>query len=37
MFFVIILGYAISGPVWWVIKYFQKAEEKKKNVPNSPA
>ncbi len=24
MFFVIILGYAISGPIWWVLKYFSK-------------
>ena len=36
MFFVIILGYAISGPVWWVIKIDrqkrQKAKEKKNNV-----
>ena len=32
MFFVIILGYAISGPIWWVIKFdrqrYQAAKEK---------
>jgi CDP-diacylglycerol--serine O-phosphatidyltransferase len=33
MFFVIILGYTISGPVWWVVKFFQKAKEKKNNIP----
>ena len=35
MAFVIILGYTISGPVWWVIKFSrllaQKARDKKKN------
>lgn len=31
MFFVIMLGYAISGPVWWLIKLDQAAREKKKN------
>jgi CDP-diacylglycerol---serine O-phosphatidyltransferase len=34
MFFVMTLGYAISGPVWWVNKYFQRAKEKKNNVSN---
>jgi hypothetical protein len=33
MFFVIILGYTISGPIWWIIKFFQKAKEKKNNIP----
>ena len=37
MLFVIILGYAISGPIWWVIKYLQKTKEKKNNIPNDPA
>ncbi len=32
MFFVIILGYTISGPIWWIIKFFQKAKEKKNNI-----
>ena len=36
MFFVIILGYVISGPIWWVVKFNrkerQKAKEKKNNV-----
>lgn len=35
MAFVLMLGYAISGPIWWLIKcsrlLAQKAEEKKKN------
>jgi CDP-diacylglycerol--serine O-phosphatidyltransferase len=35
MLFVIMLGYAISGPVWWVIKYdrqrYLAAKEKKNN------
>lgn len=38
MFFVIILGYAISGPVWWVIKFDrqkdQKAGETNQDVKN---
>lgn len=29
MFFIIILGYALSGPIWWAIKYFEKVYEKK--------
>jgi CDP-diacylglycerol--serine O-phosphatidyltransferase len=32
MFFVIVLGYTISGPIWWVVKFFQKAKEKKKII-----
>ena len=28
--FVIMLGYAISGPVWWVVKFGQKITEKAK-------
>ena len=36
MFFVIMLGYALSGPVWWLIKIIrqerQKAKEEKINV-----
>jgi CDP-diacylglycerol---serine O-phosphatidyltransferase len=35
MAFVLFLGYAISGPIWWVIKFSrllaQRAREKKKN------
>ena len=35
MAFIVFLGYAISGPIWWVIKYSrllaQRAREKKKN------
>ena len=37
MLFVIMLGYAISGPVWWVIKMMEKrqeAKEKKNNIKN---
>jgi CDP-diacylglycerol---serine O-phosphatidyltransferase len=43
MAFVLFLGYAISGPIWWVIKFsrllVQKAREKKKNKQqqNPPA
>ena len=37
MFFVIILGYTISGPIWWVIKFLQKTKEKKNNIPNYPS
>jgi CDP-diacylglycerol--serine O-phosphatidyltransferase len=36
MLFVIMLGYAISGPVWWLIKVdrkrYQAAREKKNNI-----
>jgi CDP-diacylglycerol--serine O-phosphatidyltransferase len=32
MFFVLILGYALSGPIWWVVKLVKKYEEKKKNI-----
>jgi CDP-diacylglycerol---serine O-phosphatidyltransferase len=32
MFFVIILGYAISGPIWWLVKYFGKTKEKNSNI-----
>jgi hypothetical protein len=36
MFFVIMSGYAISGPVWWLIKVdrqrSQAAREKKNNI-----
>ncbi|MGD0278521.1 MAG: CDP-diacylglycerol--serine O-phosphatidyltransferase [Smithella sp.] len=36
MFFVIILGYAISGPVWWVIRIdrqkWQEAKRKKNDI-----
>lgn len=36
MLFVIILGYALSGPVWWLIKFdrqrYQAAREKKNDV-----
>jgi CDP-diacylglycerol---serine O-phosphatidyltransferase len=39
MAFVIMLGYAISGPVWWVLKFgkkmTQKAKEKKKIQSNA--
>lgn len=32
MFFVLILGYALSGPIWWGVKFVKKYEEKKKNI-----
>lgn len=32
MLFVIMLGYTISGPIWWVVKYMKKNKEKKKNI-----
>jgi CDP-diacylglycerol--serine O-phosphatidyltransferase len=32
MFFVLILGYALSGPIWWVVKLFRKTKEKKSNI-----
>ena len=32
MFFVFILGYALSGPIWWVVKFVKRYEEKKKNI-----
>jgi CDP-diacylglycerol--serine O-phosphatidyltransferase len=35
MFFVLMLGYAISGPIWWLVKIIwqerQKAKEEKNN------
>lgn len=38
MFFVIFLGYALSGPVWWVIKFdrktYQKAGETNQDMKN---
>ncbi len=33
MLFVIMLGYAISGPIWWVLKFFTK----NKSTENPPA
>jgi hypothetical protein len=34
MFFVMMLGYALSGPIWWLVKISrqerQKAKEEKK-------
>lgn len=39
MFFVIMLGYAISGPVWWVIKLdrkkWQEYKDRKNNIAKS--
>jgi CDP-diacylglycerol--serine O-phosphatidyltransferase len=32
MFFVLILGYALSGPIWWVVKFIKKTKEKKENI-----
>ena len=32
MFFVIFLGYAISGPVWWVLKVFTKNKTEEKTI-----
>ena len=32
MAFVIILGYAISGPLWWVLKFIQKLRKKDLNI-----
>jgi CDP-diacylglycerol--serine O-phosphatidyltransferase len=32
MFFVIFLGYAISGPVWWVLKVFTKNKTEGKTI-----
>lgn len=32
MFFVLLLGYALSGPIWWVVKFFRKTKEKKRNI-----
>jgi hypothetical protein len=30
MAFVIMVGYAISGPIWWVVKFGQKITRKAK-------
>lgn len=32
MLFVIMLGYTISGPIWWAVKYMKRQEAKKKNI-----
>jgi CDP-diacylglycerol--serine O-phosphatidyltransferase len=32
MFFVIMLGYALSGHIWWVVKFIRKNKEKKRNI-----
>jgi CDP-diacylglycerol--serine O-phosphatidyltransferase len=32
MFFVLMLGYALSGPIWWVVKVIRKPKEKKNNI-----
>ena len=32
MAFVIILGYAISGPLWWALKFIQKLRKKDLNI-----
>jgi CDP-diacylglycerol--serine O-phosphatidyltransferase len=31
MFFVLMLGYALSGPIWWVVKFIKNIKEKKSN------
>ena len=35
MIFIIFIGYAISGPLWWVFKFIQKMRQKdlKNDVP----
>jgi CDP-diacylglycerol--serine O-phosphatidyltransferase len=36
MIFIILVGYAISGPLWWLFKFIQKARQKgeeKNNIP----
>jgi hypothetical protein len=32
MFFVLMLGYALSGPIWLVVKIIRKSKEKKNNI-----
>jgi hypothetical protein len=36
MFFVLMLGYALSGPIWWLVKISlkerQEAKEEKNNI-----
>ena len=32
MFFVLMLGYALSGPIWLVVKIIRKPKEKKNNI-----
>lgn len=34
--FVALLGYAISGPIWWLAKFSQKMRRKAKEKKNSP-
>jgi CDP-diacylglycerol--serine O-phosphatidyltransferase len=34
MAFVIMVGYAISGPIWWVVKFGQKLIQKAKEKKN---
>ena len=36
MFFVIMLGYAISGPVWSAVKFMRKIKKNKNDVPIKP-
>ena len=35
--FVIMVGYAISGPIWWVVKFGQKITQKAKEKKNIQA
>ena len=35
MFFVIMLGYALSGPIWWVVKITGKIRQKAKEKINN--
>jgi CDP-diacylglycerol--serine O-phosphatidyltransferase len=34
--FVAMLGYAISGPIWWLAKFSQQTRRKAKEKKNSP-
>jgi CDP-diacylglycerol--serine O-phosphatidyltransferase len=35
MFFVIMLGYALSGPIWWLVKISWKERQKAKEEKNN--
>jgi hypothetical protein len=36
MFFVLMLGYALSGPIWWLVKIILQERKKTKKDKNNP-
>jgi CDP-diacylglycerol--serine O-phosphatidyltransferase len=37
MFFIIFVGYAVSGPIWWLLKLIQKMRHKDVKPGDAPS